>query len=465
MTSSREQIEADAALARRLQEEEFGSPVFFRTAPQSPHTPPNSAPPRTIPGAPRQTHGGYDRMGPRQPTPPLPPHQTHPYAQGHPNYSQGDMLSEFFRRAGEPFPAGVPDALDSLREFGDFPGRGYVLREDDRRRQASSRNRNPAPPSPEMLMESFFGAPFGHGPGGIQAGGGGSGSRSGSRSGSSFVMTPQGVTRIDFSSQSTRNRDRSRDDRHPQRRHSNRGSPRASRQSQESSRPHPRGVPRYPQPQRYPQPDEVNQHHIFQRGDGDTEAFRDIGEMLNEVFSDMFTAFNRDRMPARAGAAGFPGAMGGNLMEYLQSVLPGAGGMGMNGEPQQYEDWLQFIDRMGHVNRGASETEISRLPSEKFDRKLLERVRMKRRQREGSNASGSGSAGGSSAAGASSSKTGTDEGEKCAICLGEYEEGEEVKTLPCFHVFHTECVDRWLKVNKICPFCKQSIRPGDGAGA
>lgn len=144
-------------------------------------------------------------------------------------------------------------------------------------------------------------------------------------------------------------------------------------------------------------------------------------------------------------------------MEYLQSVLPGLGGA--PGEPQQYEDWLQFVDRMGHVNRGASESEINNLPSEKFDKKLLDRVRKSRRQREGGSSSGS-----SSTAGPSSKKESSkNEAEKCAICLGEYEDGEEVKTLPCFHVFHTECVDKWLKVNKICPFCKQSIRPGDNS--
>lgn len=33
------------------------------------------------------------------------------------------------------------------------------------------------------------------------------------------------------------------------------------------------------------------------------------------------------------------------------------------------------------------------------------------------------------------------EAAKCMVCLSEYELGEEVKTLPCFHMFHTECVN------------------------
>jgi hypothetical protein len=50
------------------------------------------------------------------------------------------------------------------------------------------------------------------------------------------------------------------------------------------------------------------------------------------------------------------------------------------------------------------------------------------------------------------------ESDCCPICLCEYEEGENVRALPCKHVFHPDCVDTWLKRNATCPACRQSIR-------
>ena len=46
------------------------------------------------------------------------------------------------------------------------------------------------------------------------------------------------------------------------------------------------------------------------------------------------------------------------------------------------------------------------------------------------------------------------EEEKCPICLTELEDGEEIKTLPCKHLFHPDCIDPWLHKNSTCPICK-----------
>jgi hypothetical protein len=45
----------------------------------------------------------------------------------------------------------------------------------------------------------------------------------------------------------------------------------------------------------------------------------------------------------------------------------------------------------------------------------------------------------------------------CTICLGEFDAGECVKTLPCAHLYHASCIDRWLSLKDACPMCKAHI--------
>jgi len=45
----------------------------------------------------------------------------------------------------------------------------------------------------------------------------------------------------------------------------------------------------------------------------------------------------------------------------------------------------------------------------------------------------------------------------CAVCLVEFEEGEELRKLPCGHKFHAPCVDRWLLRSSKCPLCMREV--------
>ena len=72
---------------------------------------------------------------------------------------------------------------------------------------------------------------------------------------------------------------------------------------------------------------------------------------------------------------------------------------------------------------------------------------------------GGGGEGGGAAAGAG-------EEDVCAICLGEFADGEKVRVLPrCGHGFHVPCVDAWLLSRGSCPTCRRPVMDGSKPAA
>lgn len=53
----------------------------------------------------------------------------------------------------------------------------------------------------------------------------------------------------------------------------------------------------------------------------------------------------------------------------------------------------------------------------------------------------------------------------CAVCLSDFASGETLRTLPCKHQFHKNCIDQWLVRNKVCPLCLRDIQPEKGKDA
>ena len=44
---------------------------------------------------------------------------------------------------------------------------------------------------------------------------------------------------------------------------------------------------------------------------------------------------------------------------------------------------------------------------------------------------------------------------KCLICLEEFQNNQKTIILPCIHIFHYECINKWMK--NFCPLCKYKI--------
>lgn len=111
--------------------------------------------------------------------------------------------------------------------------------------------------------------------------------------------------------------------------------------------------------------------------------------------------------------AGMPGGgfMGGPFGGAAPGGPFGPGLAGLFGgiDGMSYEDLLALQDRLGGVSRGATQDQIEALPTRAFH------------------------AGGGGGEGASAAAAGGQAAEQCAVCLSEYEEGENVRTLPCFH--------------------------------
>jgi len=50
----------------------------------------------------------------------------------------------------------------------------------------------------------------------------------------------------------------------------------------------------------------------------------------------------------------------------------------------------------------------------------------------------------------------------CSICLGEYEEGENLVCLPCKHLYHEDCIASWCSNHIRCPLCNLDLESVSG---
>ncbi|KAK3437007.1 E3 ubiquitin-protein ligase At1g63170 [Eucalyptus grandis] len=98
--------------------------------------------------------------------------------------------------------------------------------------------------------------------------------------------------------------------------------------------------------------------------------------------------------------------------------------------------------------RGATDEAIHALPTYKFKLK---------KNRNSSDTENSASGEGVIAAGTERERVISGDDAVCCICLAKYANNDELRELPCNHFFHKECVDKWLKINALCPLCKSEV--------
>ncbi|KAJ5072902.1 hypothetical protein M0811_09348 [Anaeramoeba ignava] len=117
------------------------------------------------------------------------------------------------------------------------------------------------------------------------------------------------------------------------------------------------------------------------------------------------------------------GNSGISLPEFLfRRFSERENGDNMDPDAMNYQQLLNLGERIGRVERGLDDNGINQLPVSKFDKN-------------------------------------TAKGDlTCSICRCEYEDGEEIRRLPCLHYFHKDCIDQWIKSNPTCPICKTKIK-------
>ncbi|XP_033752078.1 E3 ubiquitin-protein ligase RNF6-like [Pecten maximus] len=98
--------------------------------------------------------------------------------------------------------------------------------------------------------------------------------------------------------------------------------------------------------------------------------------------------------------------------------------IGSPADGNDYEDLLNLAEMLGDVkNKGLTEAQSSRLPVRTYQ--------------------------------ANGDKQ---DSEDCLICMCEYDQGDRLKMLPCFHEFHSQCIDKWIMGNASCPVCRVEVK-------
>jgi len=136
---------------------------------------------------------------------------------------------------------------------------------------------------------------------------------------------------------------------------------------------------------------------------------------------------------------GYPGPVAGRRLRPIPAPFFSdrfRGSPFINVDTMDHDDLLQLQERIGHVSRGAQQSTINELPTRKFVQK---RKSIDEKTSE------------------DDSKEAESNAMSCCICMNTFKTADDVRTLPCLHIYHTKCIDKWLVRNRTCPICKFDI--------
>ncbi|XP_004304786.1 PREDICTED: E3 ubiquitin-protein ligase RNF181-like [Fragaria vesca subsp. vesca] len=57
-----------------------------------------------------------------------------------------------------------------------------------------------------------------------------------------------------------------------------------------------------------------------------------------------------------------------------------------------------------------------------------------------------------------------EEGESCSVCLEEFRAGTYETSMDCSHVFHRECIGKWMTQSHYCPVCRYEMPTDNDEG-
>lgn len=97
----------------------------------------------------------------------------------------------------------------------------------------------------------------------------------------------------------------------------------------------------------------------------------------------------------------------------------------INPDEMTYEQLLALQERIGFVSKGFTEDQIKKIPSFKYSKRNNHNIQK--------------------------------DDVLCTVCQEEFRENDHLRQFPCLHSFHVDCVDGWLKKEKVCPNCKEEI--------